>query len=368
MSQTINSNANKITKVFTSYCDSKNYQVNQSEEADNLRLDISNLSQRTIVKIYNTGTVLIQGKKTSLKAEMEELKVLYEKSPKEFLGYEPQEIKPCAQRYDILLPELRKTIKESLPTLGESVELTENPSTDVEYRAKLTKKDSSLTITQYTNGTLLLQGKTDKTFHDRCDLIENIANPSEKEVICRFISSDEKSLEFFTLKYTPGLITLAEDNVREKIGDVYDYLEPYDQKWFVASECLCLTKIPLPEFSPSVMPASKAFEGFVKKLLVDIKLFETDHFKKKNANFSALNDRTHPKRKAICDKEKYADTMLKNISLCLDMSRHFMMHSDESKITKVDSQKEAEEKVNSIFKETKEIFDYFNDLYTLLLK
>ena len=45
-----------------------------------------------------------------------------------------------------------------------------------------------------------------------------------------------------------------------------------------------------------------------------------------------------------------------------------MMHSDESKITKVDSQEEAMEKVNSIFKDTKEIFNYFNGLYSLLPK
>jgi len=187
-------------------------------------------------------------------------------------------------------------------------------------------------------------------------------------VITRFISDDEEKLKFFAEKYTPELIATAGDNVREKIGDVYDYLKPYDQKWFVASECLCLTKIPLPEFSPLVMPASKAFEGFAKKLLVGIGLFEADHFKRKNANFSALNDENNLKRKTICDKEKYAGTMLKKISLCLDMNRNFMMHSDESKITKVDSQEEAEKKVNSIFEDTREIFSYFNGLYSLLPK
>lgn len=116
------------------------------------------------------------------------------------------------------------------------------------------------------------------------------------------------------------------------------------------------------------MPASKAFEGFAKKLLVGIGLFEADYFKTQNANFSALNDNNNPKRKTICAREKHANTMLKRIGVCLDTYRNFMMHSDESKITKVDSQEEAEEKVNSVFKETKEIFDYFNDLYTLLPK
>ena len=363
----INSNSDKMAKVFTDYCNSKNYQVKQSGEEHNFRLDISNLSERTIVKIYHKkGTLQVQGKQHSLKAEIVRLKEDFEANPQSFLGEEIAEIKACATRYDIMLPELRIKIKGLLNVLGATVEITENPSSAIKYRAKIDRNSFSVTLTQYNNGTLLLQGKTDKLFDDSCDLIEKIANPSDKEVISRFISSDEENLRIFTAKYTPELINIAEDNVRGKIGDVFNYLKSYDNKWFVASECLCLTKIPLPEFSPLVMPASKAFEGFAKKLLTGIGLFESNHFNTKQGNFSALNDAKNPKRVAICKKEKYADTMLKKISLCIEMNRNFMMHSDGSKITKVDSQEEAEEKVNGIFKETKEIFDYFNDLYTLL--
>ncbi|MCK4734169.1 MAG: type II toxin-antitoxin system RnlA family toxin [Methanophagales archaeon] len=364
MSQT-NSITDKIAKVFTDYCDSKNYQVKPSEEQNNLRLDISNLHEKAIVKIYSTGTVQIQGRQNSLKTEMENLKAQYEENPKSFLGYEKRDIKASATRYDIMLPKLRTKIKESLNTLEETVEITENATPAIEYRAKINRNKSSITLTQYNNGTLLLQGKTDKLFDDSCDLIEKIANPSDEEVIARFISDDEENLKFFTERYTPKLIVTAEDNVKEKIGDVFNYLEPHDQKWFVASECLCLTKIPLPEFSPLVMPASKAFEGFAKKLLVDIGVFEPNHFKTKNASFSPLSDVKNPKRKTVCQKEKYVDTYLKRISLDLDMFRNFMMHSDDSNVTKVETIEDALSKVKKIFEETKEIFEYFNDSFTI---
>lgn len=302
-----------------------------------------------------------------MKAEIEKLKEDFEANPQSFLGHEIPEIKACITTYDIMLRELRAKIKESLKTLEVTIEITDNPNPAIEYRAKIARNDFSATLTQYNNGTLLLQGKTDKLFDDSCDLIERIASPSEKDVIARFISSDEKNLEVFASKYTPELIILAEGNVKKKIEDVYEYLEPYDKKWFVASECLCLTKIPLSEFSPLVMPAAKAFEGFVKKLLIGIGLVDADYFKKKGANFSPLNNPS-PERRAICDKEKHADTMLKKIDLCIKTNRHFWMHSDESKITKVGLQEEAEEKVNSIFRDTKEIVDYFNGLYSLLPK
>ncbi|GAI51238.1 unnamed protein product, partial [marine sediment metagenome] len=177
MSKT-NSNADKIAKVFTSYCNSKNYQVKQSQESNNLRIDISNLSERTIVKVYYKGTVQVQGKPNSLRAEMETLKEKFEANPLSFLGYKTPEMKACATRYDIMLPELRTKIKESLNTLEAAVEITGSPSPAIEYRAKISRNRYSLTLTQFDNGTLLLQGKTDKLFNDSCDLIEKIANPS----------------------------------------------------------------------------------------------------------------------------------------------------------------------------------------------
>jgi len=357
-----------IVKVFEDYCEKKKYPVQQSKKANNIRLEISNFSERTIVNIYNTGRILVQGRQNSLTEEIEELKENCERSPQSFAGDKIQKIRVCTARYDIMLPVLRNKIKESLNTLGTTLEIIDYPNSTTEYKAKIRRSSSSLTMTQYDNGTLFLQGKTDKMFDECCDYIEKIANSTEKEVIARFISGDENSSKLFDERYSQELIETAVINVRAKTGDVYEYLEPHDQKWFVASECLCLAKIPLPELSPLVMPASKAFEGFAKKLLIGIGLFKSDHFNKKNANFSVLNDTNDPKRKAICEKEKYADTMLKKISLCLDTNRNFMMHSDDSQITKVNKQEDAEMKVDIIFEDTKEIFKYFNNLYILLPK
>jgi len=74
MSKSI-SNAEKIAKAFTDYSDSKNYQVNPSRDANNdLRLEISNIRERTIVTIYHTGSIVIGGPKNSLKDEFTDLK------------------------------------------------------------------------------------------------------------------------------------------------------------------------------------------------------------------------------------------------------------------------------------------------------
>ncbi len=363
----INLSPENILEVFLKYCESKNYQVEHKKDVnDDWRLNISNIREKTLVIIYHTSAVVVQGQKNDLRLEFEGVKDEFMAKPEKYVGHEIKEIKSVTTRYEIVSTRIRRRIREGLDILDGNVEITESPAAGTEFRAKITREPYSLTMTQYSTGTLLLQGKTDKLFDDGCTWIEEIANPSDKEVIARFISSDEKSLKEFSAKYTPQLIEVAESSVEKKIGNLYKYFESYDRKWFVASECLCLSKVPLPEFSPLVMPASKAFEGFAKKLLVDIGLFDKGYFQTKDANFSTLNDVNNPKRKAICNKEQHAHSMLKRLNVCLDTNRNFMMHSDSSKVTKVDSAKDAEEKVATIFKDAREIFEYFNDLYRLL--
>ena len=362
----VNLSSEEIVEVFKKYCESKHYQVEPKKDSnDDWRLEISNIKEKTLVIIYHTGTVVMGGRSNDLKLEFENMKQEFKDNPQKFLSYEVKEIKACATRYEIVSRDIREKIKEDLIVLDGIIEIADKPNSAIEYRAKITRDRSSLTITQYDTGTLLLQGKTEKLFDDGCTWIEKVADPSAKDVIARFISSDEKHLEYFVAKYTPQLLEMAEKRVREALGNVYEYLETHDQKWCVASECLCLSEIPLPEFSPLVMPASKAFEGFAKKLLVGIGLFDTEYLKTKSANFSALSDSNNPKRKGICTKEKYADKLLQRLNVCLDSNRNFMMHSDSSKVTKVNSADDAKEKVQTIFKDVREIFEYFNDLYGL---
>jgi len=361
----VNTNSDAIAEVFKRHCKEKQYHVkDEKNSSDDWRLTISDLQDRVIVNIYHTRTINIQGRDTKLKKEFEEFKNKFLANPGDFLEGEIREIGTCHMRYDILLPQFRMEIKRCLNEFG-TPEIENEPASAIEYRARISMDEKTLTLTQYKNGTLLLQGKEDALFHNICDGIEKIANPSEKEVIARFISSDEEKLKIFSARYTPELLEMADKNVRDELGDVYEYVEEYDQKWFVASECLCLSEIPLPEFSPLVMPASKAFEGFAKRLLVDIGLYDSGYFQTKGSNFYALNDPNNTNRTTICKKEKYADSFLKRLNVCLDTNRNFMMHSDSSKVTKVDTAEEAKEKVATIFKDAKEIFEYFNDLYKL---
>ena len=356
-------NAKKVSDAFKFYFDRKGYQTKVSELEHNFRLEVTNLKDTNILNISYKGKVWIQGQEGALKSELEDLVRKWTENPQEFVEGVVFKTKACNTTYVIILSELRKQIRETIKQYDDH-EIIDKPKEDKEYRAYIKEADLNLTITQFTNGTLWLQGKEDKLFDAFCSVVEEIANPSDKEVVSRFISNDKEKVDYFTSKYTPELVTDAEKNVRNKIGDVYEYLEPYDRKYFVASECLVLSELTLPEYSAFVMPASKGFEGFTKKILVSIGLVDPSHFRNKKANFALLNDKNNPKRKAICDKSKYNEAYLEKISTQLDFCRNFMMHSDDSPVTKVETSAEAISKLNEIQKEVKDIFDYFKSIYS----
>jgi hypothetical protein len=348
------------------YCEEKGYQVKSTSDPIKIRLDISNLSERTIVNVFSTGTIQIQGKKNPLFLEMESLKTSIESSHHISPSSSIQEHKHCCAAYDIMLIDVREHIKHSWNSVSSVCELTNNPSPYIEYRTKISRDKSIITITQYSNGKLTLQGKTDYFFDYCCDHVEKIAQPSNKDIAARFVSTDQVALDAFVAKYTPDLIRYAEEDVRKHLDNSFLYLEPQDQKWFIASKCLCYCGITLPEYSPFVMPSSKAFEGFSKKLIIGIGLVPPDHFSQKTANFGILNDKKNADRIKVCAREKYVDTHLDKLRISLDEYRNFMMHSDDSFVTKVENLEKAKSKVNDIMKTQKELFDYFNKVFRLL--
>jgi len=342
------------------YCGEKDYQVKESEEKDKKRFYISNGLERVNVDIFHTGALVPGGStKLKLRKEFDELKTKIDGNPDVILS-EIKQKKSIAVKYDILEREREERILEAFKTEGIKVEFELNlPVTQI-YRGKIKIDDCSVVLTQYTNGTLLLQGKKNDVFETVCTLVEKILLPNERDVVLRFLSSNEKTMEEFITIYTPKILETAEGNIKRLLGTSFDFLEEYDKKYLIASECLVLANLNLPEFSPVVMPAAKAFEGFTKKLVVKIGLFPADHFKQKGANFGLLKQMENPNRKILIVKEKYAGSFLDKLAITLDMARNFMMHSDDSQVTKVNTHNEAVEKQREICKNTKELFEYFN--------
>lgn len=343
------------------YCQEKGYQVIKSEVANGIKLEISNLSEKIPLILYSSGAIVPQGSpKSILYQEFQKIKLDLEQNPDLLKNIGVTTIKSCNQKYEIIVPELQIMIKDGLNSFEYSVDLHSNVNNNEIYRAKIHNNSMSLSIVQYKSGTLLIQGKQNTLFDEVCTLVEKIAKPAGQEVVVRFIADNSDALNSFNAIFNPELQNRADENVKSKIGiDTFTFLEEHDRKYLVASECLRLCNIPLPEFSPVVMPASKAFEGFTKKLVIALNIEDPAYFHYKNANFAKLKDKNQPRTKAVIDKDRYAETFLSRLILSLEMYRNFMLHSDDSTITKINTFAESENKLNELLKEIREIYHFF---------
>ncbi len=350
-----------VSNYIDNYCKEKGYQVNKSESNGATKYEISNRIEKIPLMLYNSGKFVPGGSpKLKLRKEFDQLKTRVAEDPEILTKIEKSRVKSCVQKYVIIVDDVKKGIKDKLKEIDGSIYTEENPKSYQDYRTKIERDKMSITVTQFSNDTLLLQGKEDILFNEVCDLVEKIGTPSEQEVVSRFLSHDEEKLKEFILTCTPDLINAAEEKVKGYLNDAFIFLESHDQKWFVAAECLRIAGIPLPEYSPVVMPASKAFEGFAKKLLLKIGFYPSSHFSKKEDGFRNLKDKSYSERNNLISKEKYAGSFIDKLALSLDMTRNFMMHSDSSTVTKVNSPEKASKKLDEIFANTKELFDYFN--------
>lgn len=354
-----------IIDVFKVHCESKNYQFNAEPGPHNIRLEVSNgFSPLTIINIYyKSNSIVIQGKPSQLKDEMEQIKTdldcwtppVETKNPK---------IIPGNIVYTIISSDLRKIIKTQINELGGDVAIQDTPDSLIEYRAKISRNGSSITITQYASGKLSIQGTADHLFHDICDQIETIINSPQKEVTVRVLKGIDVHKEIIDAQNSLELdsIEKAEVDISEKLDQAIGFLDMHDKKLIIASWCLCLSGIKLPDYTPFVMPASKAFEGYTKKLILSLGLISSDELeRKKGINFKVLIDASE-RKEDICRKDKYANDILQRLSVCIKANRHYMMHSNDSAICNMDNPIHAMDKVNSICTDIRETFIYFNSL------
>ncbi len=351
-----------LISVFEEFCRDKGFEYSISNKSNYFRFDISHQKEHAIVNLYNTGSISVQGPKTELYQELEEWKQNIEKVA---ISYSSISNKACSQSYQFSSEEIRKRLKEALSLISESSTIIDQPSTKEEYRITILKGRQKATLTQYITGRLIIQGKYDNLFSECCDCIEKIGNPDQKEVICRFISLDEEKVEEIACLFSPAIEEKGAIQAKLKLGEVFDYLNDYDRKYFIASECLEISRLNLPEYSAYVMPAAKGFEGFIKKILEDIGFKQKGYFQHKGADFKPLGNENDPIYQQFLknNPDKHLPNILRRVHTSLNHYRNFMMHSDGGNITAVDTIQDAEAKISRIMHETKEFFDYFNGVF-----
>ena len=351
-----------IINVIKGYCGLKGFNFEEKEIEKGKRLEISNLKEKIPINIYETGTVLLQGRECELKTTLSEFLADAESNPEKYLKQQvisAETYKTRTTIYRIASKKLQEEIQEEIKKKGLKIDDLKPPErTGILYRYKITKFQFQIVITQFNSGTLLVQGKNDNLWDEVCTFIEKKAEFSAAEVAVRFISKSQKEAEQIIYLFTEELIFLSQNQLKDQLSnECLNFLDEWDKKYLISALCLLNIQLILPEYSVLVMPAAKAYEGFLKKLLITIHLCTKKETEELNWNFGKVW--RNQKYNTYIKANKLRQTMLVKLENKLAEHRHFSMHSSSAILTQVTNIQEAREKIYDILATIEEAYQFF---------
>lgn len=352
----------EIVLAFERLISKKSWNCKKIEKSGLVRLEVSDLKNKIIVNTYSNGTVQPQGSPCSLLDEMNELLKSAQVDPKEFFLKDIPSVSAHEARVSVfriadenLQERIKKSI-ETLPYTREDLKPTDRRS--ISYRYKLKIDPLLIVVTQFTNGTLLLQGKADSLWDEICTIVEKQAGLTTREVASRFISKSPEDAEQIVRLITDEIIKEAENEAQNAIGqECYNFLEDWDKKYLVSSFCLVKSGIELPEYSCLVMPTAKSYEGYVIRLLISLNLTTKTEIKRPGWDFG--NIWRSSKYNTYCSKNRLRRGQLEKLENKIKTVRHLMMHSNGAILTQITSREEAGERIKELTDSMRESYIFF---------
>ncbi len=310
---------------------------------------------KVAINFYDNRTILTQGNNNSLQKEIENYidanlddKTLTQLSSKELKGSASYTLR---DNNDIL--KLKKEFEE---VEGEK-EFEEDIPDHVDYVLNIVRGGTSLKITQYKSLKLLIQGRFSGLRNEVISIADQYCDPPVEDLINGATSEDTQSL--IKKGITADLKTKVQVKVQELIGGkAFNFLWVLDQKYLCSS--LCLIKITeqqdIPEYSGVVTQASKAFEGFLKKLLLDKGVITWQVLEEKQER---IGGDTLDNLKKHLPFPKRQKTIIPTLQREWELSRNQLMHSDPVEPLELSNIEAAKERFDAITKAIQEAYHAF---------
>jgi len=284
---------------------------------------------RLPINFYKTGRILVQGKPCTMRDELIEWANLIQIGVKLKPAGNAQVRQNRVAKY-LVIPENIENIRQVVLNLpGEiSVKTTKGPA-EV-YRVEVRNEGDRVTITQYSSGTLMVQGLSSPHFDAVCDSLDEYLTQSFSERATRFIVGEMERSVVATYLDEPESENDATRWLLKQIdSDVLKFLYENDQRTLLAAagvrNAFQKANQPLPDYSVVVMPFAKPFEGFMMRLAVYLGLTTEDALKRK-ANEIEIGAWLDSIKSRLPDVKRYGE-----IHATLEAAwqcRHKAIHSD----------------------------------------
>jgi len=232
------------------------------------------------VSFYDTGKIVVQGTPCEMKSVLTDWANLTQagRNTGSTDGTPPP---PNRVAKYLVIPDNIEKIHQVIRELpGEVLEREIGGPAEV-YRVEVRYEGHKVTITQYSSGTLMVQGRSSAQFDAVCEALDQHLSQSFVNRATRFIPEEEEPSAVAAYLDKPEAENEATQWLLEQIGrDVLTFLYDNDQRTLLAAagvrNAFKNERRRMPDYSVVVMPFAKAFEGFLMRLAVHLELTTED--------------------------------------------------------------------------------------------
>ena len=283
---------------------------------------------RLPVNFYHTGKIVVQGRSCGMKTALTEWANLTQAGFRAEVAVTPARRNRVAKYF--VIPDNIEKIHEVVRRLPGEVTEKETGGPAEVYRVEVRYEGHRVTITQYSSGTLMVQGLSSPHFDAVCEILDEHLTQSFSERAIRFIVGEVERTVATTYLEQPEAENEAIQWLLEQIDQsVLEFLYENDQRTLLAAagvrNAFQRTKQSLPDYSVIVMPFAKPFEGFMIRLAVHLGL-TTEGTLKQKANEIEIGNWINTIKSRLPDIRRFGE-----IHASLDAAwqcRHKAIHSD----------------------------------------
>lgn len=299
-----------------------------------------------------------------------EIMELFNKKPKEGFIEEKgtQPALPIHSSVKVSSQDKIVRIKELL--LGNFSDCSESkPKNTIAYKLAIQKSQYRFTVTQFNNGTMLLQGVTSPLFDEIKELIHSVNPLSDIENALIYIPQEEQAKVQAAIEEVPetfkDLYTQAKAMLTR---EAFEYLYENDKQTIVSAigilNVVKKADLRIPLYNPILYPFAKVFEGFIIRLMID-KCFFTFEEYKTNPDIAQIGNALRKKKfeKYIKDPTRNSGVVSKLENVWENLRCH-ELHSDPAQDDEIINLKDITQAENRI----SEIAAAIMDGYRILVK
>jgi ribonuclease HIII len=250
-----------------------------------LQVVVTDGAIRVPVSFYNTGRILVQGKPCEMRDALTEWANLLQ------AGFAVESPDKSVRRDRVakylVIPDNIEKIREVVRKMpGEVLEKEVGGPAEV-YRFEVRYEGHRVTITQYTSGTLLVQGLSSPHFDTVCEILDEHLAQSFSERATRFFMGEKERAAAVAYLEMPDAENEATRWLLEQLKPsglkILEFLYENDRRTLLAAAGVrnAAQELALADYSVVVMPFAKVLEGFLIRLAVHLGLTKEDALEQK---------------------------------------------------------------------------------------